>query len=65
LLNLEIKTGQIVSQFLYYDLNHKMTKFEILFFMKVVDMDVTFQMKLTLLKLEWQNTKYGRQPEDR
>jgi hypothetical protein len=52
LLNLEIKTGQIVSQFLYYDLNHKMTKFEILFFMKVVDMDVTFQMKLTLLKLE-------------
>jgi hypothetical protein len=52
LLNLEIKTGHVVPQFLYYDLDPKMTEFEILFFMKVVDMNVTFQMKLTLLKLE-------------
>jgi len=33
-------------------LNHKMTEFEIYFYMKVLDMDVNFQMKLTLLKFE-------------
>jgi hypothetical protein len=42
-----------------------MIKFEIYFFMKVLDMDVTFQMKLTLLKFEWQNTKYERKTKDR
>ena len=42
-----------------------MTEFEIISFIKVVNMDVIFQMKLTLLKLESQNTKYGRKTEDR
>ena len=42
-----------------------MEKLGIFIFMKVVDSDVTFQIKLTLLKLEWQNTKYGRKTEDR
>ena len=40
-------------------------EFEIISFIKIVDMDVIFQMKLTLLKLESQNTKYGRKTKDR
>jgi len=42
-----------------------MTEIEILFFTEVIDMDVTFQMKKTLLIMEWQNTKYGRKTKGR
>jgi hypothetical protein len=58
LLNLEIKTGHVVSQLLYYDLDPKMTKFEILFFMKVVDSCCSVPNKQTTNKTKLYRSSY-------